>query len=62
MAVAAKTRSSWNVKEDMKRRGLASTELGNCLGMTFAVDIAFRTQCPSQLVYTFPSQNAWMGH
>ena len=49
-------------KEDMKRRGVASPDLGDCLAMTFAVDIAFRTQRQSQLVYTFPSQNAWMGH
>jgi hypothetical protein len=38
-------------KEDMKRRGLASPDLGDCLAMTFAVDIAFRSQRPSQLVY-----------
>jgi len=48
-------------KEDMKRCGLASPDLGDCLAMTFAVDIAFRSQRPSQLVYHFPSPNAWMG-
>ena len=26
-------------KEDMKRRGLASPDLGDCLSMTFAVDM-----------------------
>ena len=45
----------------MKRRGLASPDLRDCLAMTFAVDIAFRTQRQSQLVYIFPSQNACMG-
>ena len=49
-------------KEDMKHRGLASTDLGDCLSMTFAVDIAFRSQRTSQLVYQFPSPNAWMGY
>jgi hypothetical protein len=44
----------------MKHRGRACPDLGDCLAMTFAVDIAFRTQRQSQLVYTFPSQNAWM--
>ena len=48
-------------KVDMKRRGLASPDLGDRLAMTFAVDIAFRSQRPSQLVYHFPSPNAWMG-
>ena len=49
-------------KEDMKHRGLASPDLGDCLSMTFAVDIAFRSQRTSQLVYQFPSPNAWMGY
>jgi hypothetical protein len=49
-------------KEDMKRRGLASPDLGDCLAMTFAVNIAVRTQRQSQLVYNFPSQNSWMAH
>ena len=49
-------------KEDMKRRGFASPGLGDCLAMTFAVDIAFRSQRTSQLVYQFPSPNAWMGY
>lgn len=49
-------------KEDMKRRGLASPRLGRVPGMTFDVDIAIRSLRPSQLVYTFPSQNALMGH
>ena len=49
-------------KEDMKRRGLASPDLGDCLAMTFGVDVACCTQRTSQLIYNFPSQNSWMGH
>jgi hypothetical protein len=30
--------------------------------MTFAVDIAFRSQRTPQLVYQFPLRNAWMGY
>ena len=48
-------------KEDMKRRGFASPDLGDCLAMSFFVDITFRTQRQSQLVYHFPGPNAWMG-
>jgi hypothetical protein len=48
-------------KEDMTRRGLACRDLDDFLAMTFAVDIVFRTQLQSQLVYTFPSQKAWVG-
>lgn len=48
-------------KEDTKRRRLASPDLGDCLAMTFAVDIAFRSQRPSQLVYYFPGPNARIG-
>jgi hypothetical protein len=29
--------------------------------MTFALDIAFRSQRTSQPTYQFPSPNAWMG-
>ena len=47
-------------KEDMNRPGLASPDLRDSLPMTFAVDIAFRTQRTSQLVYHFPGPNAWM--
>ena len=36
-------------------------DLGDCLSMTFAVDIAFRSQRTSQLVYQFPSPNALDG-
>jgi hypothetical protein len=47
----------------MKRPGLAFSDLGSdCLSMTFAVDIACRSQRPSQLFYQFPSPNAWMGN
>jgi hypothetical protein len=50
-------------KEDLKKRGLASPDLGDCLAMTFAVDIACRSKRPSKLVYDyFPgaNNNAWM--
>ena len=47
-------------KEEMKRRGLASPDLGNCLAMTSAVHVAARTQRQSQLVYTFLPENSWM--
>jgi len=46
----------------MKRRGLASPDLDDCLAMTFAVDITCRSQRTSQLVYHFPGPNAWMGY
>ena len=36
-------------KEDMKRRGLASPDLGDGLAMTFAVDIAFRSQAQTTI-------------
>ena len=49
-------------KEDMKRRGLASPDLGDALAMTFGVDVACRTHRTSQLIYNFPSQNSWMGN
>jgi hypothetical protein len=44
----------------MKRRGLASPGLGDCLAMTFALDILLRSQPTPQLVYQFPSPSAWM--
>jgi hypothetical protein len=45
------------------RRGLASPDLGDCLAMTFSLDIPCRLKPPSQLVYHWPGQgdNAWMG-
>jgi hypothetical protein len=52
-------------KEDMKRRGLSSPDLADCLAMTFAVQVAARQKPKSQLVYNyFPGSNtnAWMGH
>jgi hypothetical protein len=47
-------------RRSMKRRGLASPDLDDCLAMTFALDIALRSQRTSQVVYQFPSRNAWM--
>jgi hypothetical protein len=45
-------------KEDMKRRGPASRDLGDCLAMTVAVDIAFRSRKPHNWSTPSPSQNA----
>jgi hypothetical protein len=36
----------------MKRRGLAPSDLGDCLAMTFCVDIAFRSQRHQSLSIT----------
>ena len=47
-------------KESMKDRGLASPDLGDALAMTFAVKVAARPKRKPQLIYTFPSANAWM--
>jgi hypothetical protein len=52
---------SGDCKEDVKRRGLASPDLGDCLAMTFSADIAFRSQRLSELVYHLPGPNLWMG-
>jgi len=37
----------------MKRRGLASPDLGDCLAMSFAVQVAARQKPKSQLVYNY---------
>jgi hypothetical protein len=47
-------------KESMKDRGLASPDLGDALAMTFGVKVAARPKHEPQLIYTFPSANAWM--
>jgi len=36
---SSKNQTQLERKEDMKRRGLASPDLGDCLSMTFAVDM-----------------------
>ena len=40
-------------KEQMKRCGLASPDPGDCLAMTFAVNIASRSQRPSRSSTSF---------
>jgi hypothetical protein len=49
-------------KEDMKSRGLASPDLGDALSMTFAIKVLARPQRPSELVYSFPNAQSWMGN
>ncbi len=51
-------------KDDLKARGEASPDLGDCLAMTFAVRIAARQKPVLQnLIYSFPSDagQRWMG-
>ncbi len=48
-------------KEDMKRRGLSSPDLGDCLAYSFAVKIATRKQAvKTQYVYPGQQQQSWM--
>jgi hypothetical protein len=50
-------------KDDLKARGEASPDLGDCLAMTFAVKIAARQKPALQnLIYSFPGdqQQRWM--
>jgi hypothetical protein len=49
-------------KEDMKRRGLASPDMGDCLAMTFSVKIATRRERLPKMEYVYPGQRAlaWM--
>jgi hypothetical protein len=50
-------------KEDMKSRGLASPDLGDCCAMTFAVQPMIRKTAPLRnLSYEFPSTSGqgWM--
>ena len=50
-------------KDDLKARGEASPDLGDCLAMTFAVKIATRQKPALQnLIYSFPGEQSqrWM--
>jgi hypothetical protein len=49
-------------KDDLKARGEASPDLGDCLAMTFAVKIAARQRPAPQLIYSFPGEHSqrWM--
>ena len=49
-------------KDDLKARGEASPDLGDCLAMTFAVKIAARQRPAPQLIYSFPGElsQRWM--
>lgn len=50
-------------KDDMKKRGLSSPDLGDMLAMTFAVRVVPRPKQEPQVRYIYPSQsdNGWMG-
>ena len=58
---SAKQQIQLERKEDMKKRGLASPDCGDCLAMTFAVKVAppKPKQAPE---YRYPGQTAqeWM--
>ena len=50
-------------KEDMKARGLASPDLGDCLAMSFAVQLAPRPEIqvePQFASWVRPSSGSWM--
>jgi len=48
-------------KQDLKARGLASPDLGDCLAMSHSVTVRHRQQAkPQNLVYSFPSAQTWM--
>ncbi len=49
-------------KDDMKKRGLSSPDMGDALAMTFAVNVAPKPK-PSKNQYSYPGQQAqgWMG-
>jgi hypothetical protein len=50
-------------KQDLKARGLASPDLGDCLAMSFSVNVRAkqRPTKPQNLIYSFPNDTArWM--
>jgi hypothetical protein len=47
-------------KEDMKKRGLASPDIGDCLAMTFAVKVMPKPKPLPQPVYSQESGQSWM--
>jgi hypothetical protein len=49
-------------KEDMKSRGLASPDLGDCLAMSFGVKVMARPKPKAELIYAFPGSHStnWM--
>ena len=47
-------------KEDMKKRGLASPDIGDCLAMTFAVKVMPKPKPLPQPVYSNEMQQSWM--
>lgn len=48
-------------KEDMKSRGLASPDMGDCLAMSFAVKVMAKPKEPKPVMYTHEMSNSWMG-
>ena len=49
-------------KDDMKKRGCASPDMGDVLAMTFAVTVRSRHVPAPQLIYSFPGEQSlrWM--
>ena len=54
---SAKQQIQLERKEDMKRRGCASPDLGEALAMTFSVKLRARHVPTPQLLYTFPGES-----
>ena len=48
-------------KEDMKKRGLSSPDLGDCLAMTFAVNVMPKPKELKPIVYSQEMGQSWMG-
>lgn len=50
-------------KDDMKKRGLSSPDVGDALAMTFAVNIRAKLKPKEEIQYRYPGQAAqsWMG-
>ena len=58
---SAKQQIQLEKKDDMKRRGCASPDMGDTLAMTFAVKLTSRLQSKQPLIYSFPERTSlWM--
>jgi hypothetical protein len=59
---SAKGQIQLEKKEDMKSRGLASPDLGDCLAMSFGVKVMARPKPKAELSYAFPGSHStrWM--
>jgi hypothetical protein len=47
-------------KEDMKKRGLDSPDIGDCLAMSFAVKVMPKPKEAKQVVYGHEAAQSWM--